>query len=172
MAWTNGARGVSAAVMDLASSRLDNAALDQLFFEARTHNRWLDAPVDDSVLRELYSLARMAPTSANYQPMRLVFVKSPEAKALLTPALAPGNVEKTMAAAVTAIVAARPGVLRAIAEADAARRCEELVRAPAARSDRARRLARLFNARRVSDTGGAIARARLRTDRRLRSRQG
>ena len=56
-------------------------------------------------LHELYALARLAPTSANSQPMRLVFVKSAEAKARLQPALAPQNVEKMMTAPVTAIVA-------------------------------------------------------------------
>ena len=88
-----------------ASSRLDAASLEQLFLAARTHNRWLPRPVDDAVLRELYALARMAPTSANSQPLRLVFLKSREAKERLRPALAPANVEKTMTAPVTAIVA-------------------------------------------------------------------
>ncbi len=88
-----------------AAARLDAASLDQLFLAARTHNRWLPQPVDDAVLRELYALARMAPTSANSQPLRLVFVTSREAKGRLRPALAPANVEKTMTAPVTAIVA-------------------------------------------------------------------
>ena len=90
--------------IDVAPARLDRASLEQLFLEARTHNRWGDQPVDDSLLRELYELARMAPTSANSQPMRVVFVKSREGKERLRPALAPGNVEKTMTAPVTAIV--------------------------------------------------------------------
>ena len=85
--------------------RFDAATLDQLFLEARTHNRWLDEPVDPALLRELYDLAKLAPTSANSQPMRVVFVISPEAKERLKPALAPQNVEKTMTAPVTAIVA-------------------------------------------------------------------
>lgn len=88
-----------------ASLRLDPASLEQLFLAARTHNRWLPEPVDDAVLRELYALARMAPTSANSQPLRLVFLTSREAKERLRPALAPTNVEKTMTAPVTAIVA-------------------------------------------------------------------
>ena len=88
-----------------AAARLDAASLDQLFLAARTHNRWLPQPVDDAVLRELYALARMAPTSANSQPLRLVFVTSREAKGRLRPALAPANVEKTMTAPITAIVA-------------------------------------------------------------------
>ena len=85
--------------------RLDGAMLDQLFLEARTHNRWVDRLVDRRVLRELYELTRMAPTSANSQPMRLVFVTTTEARRLLRPALAPGNVDKTMSAPVTVIVA-------------------------------------------------------------------
>ena len=88
-----------------ASSRLDAASLDQLFLSARTHNRWLPQPVDDALLREVYELARMAPTSANCQPVRLVFLTSREAKERLRPALAPANVDKTMTAPVTAIVA-------------------------------------------------------------------
>jgi 3-hydroxypropanoate dehydrogenase len=83
----------------------DAAALNTLFDEARSHNAWLERPVEDSVLKRLYELARMAPTSANTQPLRLVFVKSPEAKQRLKPALAAGNVDKTMSAPVTAIVA-------------------------------------------------------------------
>ena len=85
--------------------RLDRGSMDQLFIEARTHNRWLERPVDEALLRELYDLAKLAPTSANSQPMRLVFVRSREAKERLRPALAPQNVEKTMTAPVTAIVA-------------------------------------------------------------------
>ena len=85
--------------------RLDHGSLDQLFVAARTYNKWLDRPVDEAMLRELYDLARLAPTPANSQPMRLVFVRSGEAKGRLKPALAPQNVEKTMTAPVTAIVA-------------------------------------------------------------------
>ena len=85
--------------------RLDEGSLEQVFVGARTYNRWLDRPVDEALLRELYGLTRLAPTSANSQPMRLIFVTSPEAKARLKPAFAPQNVEKTMTAPVTAIVA-------------------------------------------------------------------
>lgn len=84
---------------------LDPSVLDQLFLQARTHNVWLDRPVSDETLHQIYDLARMGPTSANTTPMRLVFVRSPEAKERLKPALSPGNVDKTMAAPVTAIVA-------------------------------------------------------------------
>ena len=86
------------------ATRLDPATLGQLFVEARTYTSWTDRPVDDGLLEEVYNLARMAPTSANTQPMRVLFVKGPEAKARLKPALAPKNVEKTMTAPVTAIV--------------------------------------------------------------------
>ena len=85
--------------------RISEEALNQIFREARTHNVWLERPVDDATLRELYDLVKMAPTSANCSPMRLVFVKSPEAKERLRPTLSAGNVAKTMAAPVTAIVA-------------------------------------------------------------------
>ncbi len=83
---------------------LSDTALDQLFRTARTHNAWQARPVDDALLRELVELTLWAPTSANASPARFVFVKSPEAKAQLKPALAEGNVDKTMAAPVTAIV--------------------------------------------------------------------
>lgn len=97
---------MSARTATLVSERsIDATALDQLFAHARTHNRWLDRPVDTHLLRELYDLTKFAPTSANSQPMRLLFVTSPEAKARLKPALMPANVEKTMTAPVTAIVA-------------------------------------------------------------------
>jgi 3-hydroxypropanoate dehydrogenase len=84
---------------------LDASVLDQLFLQARTHNGWLDRPVSDATLQRLYDIARMGPASANSSPMRLVFVKTREAKERLKPTLSPGNVDKTMAAPVTAIVA-------------------------------------------------------------------
>lgn len=83
---------------------LDPAALDQLFFSARTHNAWQARDVPDSLLERLWELARMGPTSANCSPARIVFVKSAAAKERLLPCLSPGNVEKTRAAPVTAIV--------------------------------------------------------------------
>jgi 3-hydroxypropanoate dehydrogenase len=79
--------------------------IDLLFTEARTHGAWLDRPVPDDLLERLYALVRMGPTGGNTQPLRVVFVKSREAKERLRPALAPGNVDKTMSAPVTAIVA-------------------------------------------------------------------
>lgn len=82
-----------------------HATLDQLFLKARTHNVWLDEPVTDAELKALYDLVRYGPTSANTCPMRLVFVRSAEAKNRLKPALSEGNVAKVMQAPVTAIVA-------------------------------------------------------------------
>ena len=82
---------------------LGDPALGQLFTEARTHGAFLDQPVPDSLLREAIELAKMAPTAANNQPLRVVFLRSAEAKERLRPAMAPGNVDKTMAAPVVAI---------------------------------------------------------------------
>lgn len=87
------------------NSPLDAHALDQLFLTARTQQGWLDRPVPSELLQRVYDVAKMAPTAANSQPMRVVFVQSPEAKARLKPTLSPGNVAKTMAAPATAIVA-------------------------------------------------------------------
>ena len=80
-------------------------ALDQLFREARTHSAWLPKPVPVGLLRQAYDLARLGPTSANSSPARFVFITTPAAKARLKPALMPLNVEKTMAAPVTVILA-------------------------------------------------------------------
>jgi 3-hydroxypropanoate dehydrogenase len=84
---------------------ISQEALDQLFSEARTHSVWLPEPVPVELLRKAYELARLGPTSANGSPARCVFLTTPAAKALLKPALAPGNVDKTMAAPVTVIIA-------------------------------------------------------------------
>src|SRR6202163_3633629 len=84
--------------------QLNNESLDLIFREARTHSDWLDKPVDDALLAQVYDLAKMGPTSANMCPMRVVFVKSKAAKEKLKPALSPTNVGKTMAAPVTAII--------------------------------------------------------------------
>jgi len=85
-------------------SVLDQAALDQLFCTARTHNAWQSRPVSDELLTRVYNSMRMAPTSANCSPARIVFVKTPEAREKLKPALMDGNVAKTMSAPVTAII--------------------------------------------------------------------
>jgi 3-hydroxypropanoate dehydrogenase len=87
------------------TNRLSDDALDQIFRDARTHSAWLPKPVPLEILREAYELARMGPTSANASPARFVFLTTPEAKERLKPVLAPLNVEKTMAAPVTVIVA-------------------------------------------------------------------
>jgi 3-hydroxypropanoate dehydrogenase len=80
-------------------------ALDVLFREARTHNAWTDEPVSDTLLHAVWELAKMGPTSANCSPLRVVFVRSKEAKRRLAPALSAGNLQKTMQAPVTAILA-------------------------------------------------------------------
>ncbi len=84
---------------------LGSDALDQLFRQARTYSVWLDRPVTDETLRRLYDLMKWGPTSANGSPARLFFIKSPEGKNRLLPAIAPGNVQKVATAPVTAIVA-------------------------------------------------------------------
>ena len=83
---------------------LGDDALNEIFREARTHSAWLDKPVSDEILHQLYDLMKWGPTSANSSPGRLVFLRTPEAKERLRSALAPGNVEKTMTAPVTAII--------------------------------------------------------------------
>jgi 3-hydroxypropanoate dehydrogenase len=84
--------------------RLDDPAQDAIFRTARTQNGWLPTPVSDAELRALYDLMKWGPTSANCSPARLLFLRTPEAKARLLPALSPGNVDKTKAAPVTAII--------------------------------------------------------------------
>lgn len=87
---------------------LDAVALDQLFREARTHNQWQDRPVAEDTLRALYDLLKWGPTSANSSPGRFMFLTSDASKAKLKEALSPGNIEKTMTAPVTVIVAQDP----------------------------------------------------------------
>lgn len=84
---------------------LNDEALDTLFRTARTHYSWLDKPVEDDTLRSIYDLMKWAPTAANANPTRFIFVRSKAAKERLRPCLAPGNVDKTMTAPVTVIVA-------------------------------------------------------------------
>ena len=84
---------------------LDDKALDSIFRSARTHNGWLPKPVTDDQLRAIYDLMKWGPTSANCSPARIVFVRSAEGKEKLRPALSSGNLEKTLTAPVTAIVA-------------------------------------------------------------------
>jgi 3-hydroxypropanoate dehydrogenase len=85
--------------------KIDSASLALIFTEARTHNGFLDRPVSDDLLREAVDIAKIGPTSANISPLRIVFVKSAAAKERLRPALAPGNLEKPMAAPIVAITA-------------------------------------------------------------------
>jgi 3-hydroxypropanoate dehydrogenase len=87
------------------TSALEPNVLDQLFNTARTHNAWQKRDVSDALLHQLVNLLKMGPTSVNCSPARFVFVRSADAKARLKPHLMEGNVEKTMLAPVTAIVA-------------------------------------------------------------------
>jgi 3-hydroxypropanoate dehydrogenase len=85
--------------------KISAECLDQLFLKARTHWVWRPEPVPLELLKELYNVARFGPTSANSSPARFVFLTTPQAKERLRPALSPTNVEKTMTAPVTVIVA-------------------------------------------------------------------
>jgi 3-hydroxypropanoate dehydrogenase len=82
--------------------------LDTLFRTARTQNAWTGKPISDETLFQLYELAKFGPTSANSSPARFVFLRSATSRERLLPALSAGNVAKTMAAAVTVIVAYDP----------------------------------------------------------------
>ena len=84
--------------------RLPDTALDQIFRTARSHNGFLDEPVGDETLHALHELMKWGPTGANSCPLRIVFVRTPEAREKLRPALAPGNVAKAMSAPVTALL--------------------------------------------------------------------
>ena len=88
-------------IADLAKKEM----LDLIFLKARTHHAWLDRAVSNDILKQAYDLARMGPTSANDNPMRLLFIKSKEAKERLKLALSPGNIDQTMKAPITAIIA-------------------------------------------------------------------
>ena len=95
------------AALSLAPKKtaISEKVLDQLFRQTRTHSAWQPEPVRAELLREAYQLARLGPTSANGSPARFVLLTTSEAKARLKPALAPLNVEKTMTAPVTVIIA-------------------------------------------------------------------
>jgi 3-hydroxypropanoate dehydrogenase len=84
---------------------IESASLAQIFTEARTHNAFLEKPVSDELLQRAIDLAKMGPTSANQSPMRVLFLRSRAAKERLRPALAPGNLDKTMSAPVVAVTA-------------------------------------------------------------------
>jgi 3-hydroxypropanoate dehydrogenase len=89
----------------LTDGAIGEAALDQLFLAARTRNAWLDKPVSDELVRQVYDLAKWGPTAANSNPARFLFVRSPAAKERLLPHINPGNVEKVRTAPCTVIVA-------------------------------------------------------------------
>lgn len=107
-----GEAGVEARGPDLSGTEqqrgIDEAALEAIFRSARTHNAFRDEPITDQTLEALYELLKWGPTSANCSPARFMFLRTREAKERLRPALSPGNVEKTMAAPVTVIVAYDP----------------------------------------------------------------
>jgi len=86
------------------ATALSQEAFDVLFRQARTYRNWLEKPVSDELLLELYDLMKYGPTSDNCCPARILFLRTPQAKQRLLPALSQGNVDKTMAAPVTAIV--------------------------------------------------------------------
>lgn len=83
---------------------IDSRAIEALFTQARTQNGWLATPVTDEQLRQAFDLMKMAPTSANTQPARFVFLRTAAAKERLRPAMSPGNVDKTMSAPVVVII--------------------------------------------------------------------
>ena len=84
---------------------IDQVTLDQLFFDARSYNGWLDTPVTDEQLKRLYAILRMGPTSFNCCPARFVFLRTPDAKERMKPHLRPNNVKKTLTAPVVTIIA-------------------------------------------------------------------
>ncbi len=88
----------------MSSTVLNDQSLDTLFRQARSHNAWQDKPVSDDLLKQLYDLTKMGPTSANSSPARFVFIKSDEAKQKLKACLDEGNVTKSMTAPVVAII--------------------------------------------------------------------
>jgi 3-hydroxypropanoate dehydrogenase len=94
--------------MTSAPGPVDDAVIDKLFREARTHNKFSSEPISDDTLRSLYDMLKFGPTSANSSPARFVFVRTPEGKKKLEPALSAGNHDKTMSAPVTVIVAYDP----------------------------------------------------------------
>ncbi len=88
----------------MTQSPLSFDAIAQLFIAARTHNGWLDKDVPEALLKRALDYAKWGPTSANCSPLRVIFVRSKEAKARLAPAMSPNNLQKTLAAPTTAIL--------------------------------------------------------------------
>jgi 3-hydroxypropanoate dehydrogenase len=88
----------------MSTHAINDEALDIIFRNARTQNKWLDKPVSNTMLMAIYDLMRWGPTSANNMPARILFITTPEAKERLKPHLSEGNRAKTMSAPVTAII--------------------------------------------------------------------
>ena len=86
-------------------ARLDDDAIDLILAQARSHYAWLDKPVPDELLREIYEISAAGPTSMNSCPARFVFVKSAEGKARLAKSLKDKNIDKMMSAPATVIIA-------------------------------------------------------------------
>ncbi len=146
------------------SKVLSDEGADVIFREARTHSVWLDKPVDDALLRQAYDLAKMGPTSANMCPMRVVFVKSKEAKEKLKPALDAGNLDKTMRAPVTAIIGMDIRFYEQTAQAVSARGRQGVVQEPAGKRTGVHRVAQFLAAGCLLHAGGPVARSGLRAD--------
>ncbi|WP_082715301.1 malonic semialdehyde reductase [Celeribacter halophilus] len=91
-----------------ACEKLDDAAIDLILRDARSHYAWTNKPVSDALLHEIFEITISGPTSMNTCPARFVFVRSNEAKARLAKSLKAKNVDKMMAAPVTAIIAYDP----------------------------------------------------------------
>ena len=153
------------------SDLLNAAALDQLFRTARTQNAFLDTPVSEDLLRELYDLVKWGPTAANGSPARFVFVTTAEGKEKLKPALSEGNAAKTLAAPVTAIIGFDEDFHEKLPYLFPACRCQELVRRPAHGAHRVG-IPQQLAAGRVPDPGRACAGPGCRPDVRLRQCQG
>ena len=146
--------------------------LDTLLLKARTHNVFLDKPVSEEQLRQIHEIMRWGPTSQNSQPARIVFARSKEGKEKLRPALNPGNLDKTMAAPVTAILAYDSAVLRAPAADLPAQsgREEQLHRRGQGGGGAAHRLPQRHAAGRLFHHRCARDRPRCRRDERLQQR--
>jgi len=89
----------------MSGHSVNEHTLKQLFLEAHTYNQWSDQIISDETLKQLYDLTKMPPTSANCQPLRVVFLRSDTAKQELKPFMAEGNIEKTISAPAVALLA-------------------------------------------------------------------
>ena len=129
------------------SESISQSARDSLFTHARTHNGWLDKPVSDSLLHEIYDLMKMGPTSANCSPARILFVRTPEGKEKLRPTLSSGRPRKNPARAGDRHRGLGSRLLRSPADAVPPRRCPQLVHLQSAAGGRDR-LSQQLSARR------------------------